>query len=278
MPLLTARGTAAGNAGRTVKRRERKALRDPVQPLYRQVLAALREDIRRGRVRTGDALPSESQLCEKFQVSRITVRQALHQLQLEGLVLPKQGKGTFVRSGPIEHELGEFHTLTEVLARHGYPRDVELLSFAEARPPRAVAEELELGPSDRCVLVKRRHLMGRQPVALTVMYFAASIVGEWQAAEFEAKTIYELAADHKLGPVEGRRFITASRALTDVAHALDLDVGDPVILMRSRSKLADGTPLESSAFYFHPRRYSFLFSFTRGDGAPRSADSGSHDF
>ena len=123
-------------------------------------------------MRTGDALPSESQLCEKFQVSRITVRQALHQLQLEGLVLPKQGKGTFVRSGPIEHELGEFHTLTEVLARHGYPRDVELLSFAEARPPRAVAEELELGPSDRCVLVKRRHLMGRQPVALTVMYFA----------------------------------------------------------------------------------------------------------
>lgn len=238
----------------------------------------LRDDIRRGRVRSGDVLPSESRLCERFEVSRITVRQALRELQREGLVIPKQGKGTFVRSGPIEHELAEFHTLTEVLARHGYPREVELLSFGETQAPRAIAEDLELGASDRCVLVKRRHLMGRQPVALTVMYFAASIVGEWPAAEFEAKTIYELAAEHELGRVEGRRLITASRAVADVANALDLDVGDPVLHVRSRSKLASGMPLESSAFYFHPARYSFLFSFARGGGAPRAADSGGHDF
>jgi GntR family transcriptional regulator len=253
-------------------------VRDAAQPLYRQVLGAIRDDIRRGRVRSGDVLPSESKLCERFQVSRITVRQALRELQLEGLVLPKQGKGTFVQSGAIEHELGEFHTLTEVLARHGYPREVELLAFTEARPPRAIAEDLELGEADRCVLVKRRHLMARRPVALTVMYFPASIVGGWRAAEFEAKTIYELAAEHELGPVDGRRVITASRAVADVANALDLDVGDPVLLVRSRSKLASGTPLESSAFYFHPGRYSFLFSFARGSGAPRPADSGGHDF
>ena len=272
MPLLTTRGT-------TAKRRAGKAaLPDPAQPLYRQVLAALRDDIRRGRVRTGDVLPSESQLCERFDVSRVTVRQALRRLQLEGLVLPKQGMGTFVRSGPIEHELGEFHTLTEVLARHGYPREVELLSFGDTRPPRVIAEELELGPSERCVLVKRRHLMGRQPVALTVMYFPRSIVGEWPAAEFEAKTIYELAAEHDLGRVEGRRLITTTRAQSDVAHALGLDVGDPVLVVRSRSTLASGAPLEASAFYFHPTRYSFLFSFTRGDGAARPADSGGHDF
>ena len=117
--------------------------------------------------------------------------------------------------------------------------------------------------------MKRRHLMGREPVALTVMYFPRSIVGEWRAAEFEAKTIYELAAEHELGPVEGRRIITTARAPSDVANALELDVGDPVLVVRSRSKLASGAPLESSAFYFHPARYSFLFSFTRGDGATR---------
>jgi GntR family transcriptional regulator len=269
--VLTARAGTRRGTRQTV-------LRDPAQPLYRQVLSALREDIHRGRVRAGDALSSESQLCERFHVSRVTVRQALHELQTEGLILTKQGKGTFVRIAPIEHELGEFHTLTEVLARHGYPRQVELLSFGEARPPRAVAEELELRTGERCVLVKRRHLMGREPVALTVMYFPRSIVGDWRAEEFEAKTIYELAAEHKLGPVEGRRLITAARALSEVALTLDLGVGDPVLLVRSRSKLASGVPLESSAFYFHPRRYSFLFSFARGDGAPRAADSGGHDF
>ena len=277
MPLLTTRAPAKPHV--PVKRRERQtAVRDSAQPLYRQVLAALRDDIRRGRVRSGGVLPSESQLCERFQVSRVTVRQALRKLQIEGLVLSRQGKGTFVRSGPIEHELGEFHTLTEVLERHGYPREVKLLSFAEVRPPRAIAEDLELSATERCVLVKRRHLRGRQPVALTVMYFPRSIVGAWRAEDFEEKTIYELAAEHGLGPVEGRRVITTTRAMSEVADALELDAGDPVLVVRSRSKLASGKPLESSAFYFHPTRYSFMFSFSRGDGSAQPADSGGHDF
>jgi GntR family transcriptional regulator len=260
-------------------RSERGALeRGHAQPLYRQVRSALRDDIRRSRVKTGEALPSESQLCARFKVSRITVRQALHELQREGLVISRQGKGTYVRGGPIEHELGEFHTLTEVLARYGYPRDVELLHFGDTRPPAAVAEELGLGPSEHCILVKRRHLMGRETVALTVMYFPRSIVGSWPAADFEAKTIYELAAQYGLGPVEGRRVITAAPALSEVASSLNVGVGDPVLVVRSRSRLASGAALESSAFYFHPQRYSFLFSFARGDGAPRPQDSGGHDF
>jgi len=263
----------------TRARPERTTLqRAHAQPLYRQVLAALRDDIRRGRVHVGEALPSESQLCARFKVSRVTVRQALHGLQREGLAISHQGKGTFVRGGPIEHELGEFHTLTEVLARHGYPREVELLSFTDVRPPGAVAEELELGASEHCILVKRRHLMGREPVALTVMYFPRSIVGAWRPEDFEAKTIYELAAQYQLGPVEGRRVITAAPALSEVASTLGVGVGDPVLLVRSRSRLASGKPLESSAFYFHPQRYSFLFQFARGNGMPRPQDSGGHDF
>lgn len=263
---------ARAHAGRAT------VLRDHAQPLYRQVLAALRDDIRRGRVRTGEALPSESQLCARFRVSRVTVRQALHELQREGLALSRQGKGTFVRGGPIEHELGEFHTLTEVLARYGYPRQVELLFFGDTRPPAAVAEELELPAGEHCVLIKRRHLMGREPVALTVMYCPRSIVGGWRAEDFEAKTIYELAAQYGLGPVEGRRVITAAPALSEVATTLNVGVGDPVLLVRSRSRLASGRTLESSAFYFHPQRYSFLFTFARGDGAMRPHDSGGHDF
>jgi DNA-binding GntR family transcriptional regulator len=110
------------------------------------------------------------------------------------------------------------------------------------------------------------------------MHFPRSIVGSWRPADFEAKTIYELAAQYGLGPVEGRRVITAAPALSEVASTLNLGVGDPVLLVRSRSRLASGTTLESSAFYFHPQRYSFLFSFARGDGAPRPQDSGGHDF
>lgn len=271
MPLLTTRRRAKGPATRGVRR-------DRELPLYRQLVAALREDIRRGALSSGDALPSESRLRTRFGVSRVTVRQALGELQRDGIVIAKQGKGTFVRGRPIEHELGEFHTLTEVLERHGYPRQVDLLFCGEVTPPRSVAEELGIAPSERCVLVKRRHLMRRQPVALTVMYLPTQVASEWTADDFRAKTVYELAAEHGLGPVQGRRVIAACPALDDIASTLGMSVGDPVLLVRSRSHLASGGALESSAFYFHPRRYSFLFSFARGGGAARPADSPGHDF
>lgn len=270
MPVLTVR--------RRTKTPAREVRRDLALPLYRQLVAALRDDIRRGALGSGDALPSESRLRTRFGVSRVTVRQALHELQRDGIVIAKQGKGTFVRGRPIEHELGEFHTLTEVLERHGYPRQVDLLFCGEVTPPGSVAEELGIGASERCVLVKRRHLMRRQPVALTVMYLPKSVAGEWSAEDFRAKTVYELAAEHGLGAVDGRRVITACHALNDIASTLGMSVGDPVLLVRSRSHFASGEALESSAFYFHPRRYSFLFSFTRSAGEARPADSPGHDF
>lgn len=271
MPLLTARRAAKASPSRGIRR-------DLALPLYRQLVAALREDIRQGALASGDPLPSESQLCTRFGVSRITVRQALHELQTDGIVIAKQGKGTFVRGRPIEHELGKFHTLTEVLQRHGYPREVDLLVCGEVTPPPSVAEELGIGAGERCVLVKRRHLMRRQPVALTVMYLPKSVASSWTADDFRAKTVYELAAQNGLGAVEGRRVITACPALDDIASTLGMSVGDPVLLVRSRSHLASGDALESSAFYFHPRRYSFLFAFARGAGAARPADGPGHDF
>jgi hypothetical protein len=95
---------------------------------------------------------------------------------------------------------------------------------------------------------------------------------------FEAKTIYELAADHKLGPVEAAGSSPRLARSPTFAHALDLDVGDPVILMRSRSKLANGTPLESSAFYFSSPPLFILVLVHARRRRSTVRDSGSHDF
>lgn len=136
----------------------------------------------------------------------------------------------------------------------------------------SVAEELGIAATERCVLVKRRHLMHRQPVALTVMHLPKSVAGAWSAEDFRATTVIELAAEHGLGAVEGGRDISACIALDDIASTLSMSVGDPV-LMRSRSHLASGGALESGAFSFNPRRYSFLFSFSRSAGAAQPADA-----
>ncbi len=71
--------------------------RNAPAPLYRQLATTLRRQIAAGEARPGDRLPSESQLIARFGVSRITVRQALSDLEREGLVERSAGRGTFVR-------------------------------------------------------------------------------------------------------------------------------------------------------------------------------------
>ena len=69
---------------------------DPALPLFAQIKARLRQDILEKRLPAGQKLPSEAQLQLAFGVSRITVRQALNELQAEGLIETLNGKGSFV--------------------------------------------------------------------------------------------------------------------------------------------------------------------------------------
>ncbi len=70
------------------------------RPPYRQIAGLLREQIKLGRLKPGEQLPSESELIQHFGVARMTVRQAIQELRGEGLVVAEHGKGVFVRSAP----------------------------------------------------------------------------------------------------------------------------------------------------------------------------------
>lgn len=65
-------------------------------PLYQQIKDLLLDRIAHGELATGDVIPSEAQLGAAFQVSRLTVRQALYELRIEGYVIREKGRGTFV--------------------------------------------------------------------------------------------------------------------------------------------------------------------------------------
>jgi GntR family transcriptional regulator len=74
-------------------------------PLYIQLKNIIEEKIKEEDLNPGDIIPSEKELQQEFGVSRITVRQAIKELENEGLVKKKQGKGTFVSFPKLSHEL-----------------------------------------------------------------------------------------------------------------------------------------------------------------------------
>lgn len=131
---------------------------------YREIERYLRGLV--DEAKPGDPLPSEAELCERFSVSRMTVRQALQELTNDGLVDRRRGQGTFVSQRPVHRRPGVFLSFSEEMARRGAMATSRLLdaSVTHARPVESV--DLSLGDAADVVRVVRVRLADGTPVAL----------------------------------------------------------------------------------------------------------------
>jgi GntR family transcriptional regulator len=114
----------------------------------------------------GDPLPSEAELCERFSVSRMTVRQALAELTNDGLVERRRGQGTFVAHRPVHRRPGVFLSFTEEMNRRGVRATSRLLAAGMDEPRRSEARDLGLAPDSQVVRISRVRLADGVPVAL----------------------------------------------------------------------------------------------------------------
>ena len=88
-------------------------------PLYSQLVSIVKRNISAGTLQTGDLLPSEAELCKTFEISRSTVRQAIGALESEGLVVRKQGRGTFVAEPKVRRKTENVYSFTSEIYSFG---------------------------------------------------------------------------------------------------------------------------------------------------------------
>src|SRR4029434_10455827 len=123
------------------------------QSRYREIEQWLRTLVEGAR--PGDPLPSEAELCERFSVSRMTVRQALQELTNDGLVERRRGQRTFVAQRPLHRHPGVFLSSTEEMNRRGVQATSRLLSAGLDDPRRPEALDLGLAPDSHVVKIVR---------------------------------------------------------------------------------------------------------------------------
>jgi GntR family transcriptional regulator len=134
------------------------------QTRYREIERFLRTQVEGAR--PGAPLPSEAELCERFSVSRMTVRQALQELTNDGLVERRRGQGTFVAHRPVHRRPGVFLSFTEEMNRRGVQATSRLLAAGMDDPRQPEVEDLRLAPGSQVVRVVRVRLADGVPVAL----------------------------------------------------------------------------------------------------------------
>lgn len=162
--------------------------------VYRQIADHLRAAIARGRLHEGERLPSETQLMEHYNVTRVTIRNALRVLQDEGLTVAEHGRGVYVRARPPVRRLASdrfarrhrkegkaaFTVESESVAATPH---VDMIQVSEAPPPEEIADRLGLSDSDRTVIRSRRYSLDGRPVETAVSYIPADLARGTPIAE-----------------------------------------------------------------------------------------------
>lgn len=161
-------------------------------PLYLQLVRLLMEKIEQGLYLEHEKLPSERALCEIYDVSRITVRQALNDLEREGIIYKMHGKGTFVAPKAYNQKLDRLYSFTEEMKRLGKRPTTEILSFTIFPVDERLAQKMGLTISDKVYKLIRLRLADGEPLMYETTYLPCKFFPNLKAQDLQGKPLYEV--------------------------------------------------------------------------------------
>ena len=205
-----------------------------VQPLYAKVKDHILENIRSGTWAPGARVPSENELVESFQISRMTANRALRELTAEGFLARLPGVGTFVKEAPARSSLMELRNIAEEIEQRGHRYSSRVISKTEVAANPALAEEFEARDLGRLFHIVIVHEENGLPVQLEDRYVNAAIVPDLLTKDFTraAPTAYLVAA----APVdELEHTVEAALPTPDQQRLLNIDALEPCLVLRRRS-------------------------------------------
>ncbi|UUC47619.1 GntR family transcriptional regulator [Pseudomonas citronellolis] len=239
-------------------------------PLYSQLKELLRTRILDGTYPPLSRMPSEAELGKAHGVSRITVRQALGDLQKEGLIFKIHGKGTFVARPKAFQNVSTLQGLAESMGERGYEVINRLRSFRFVPADAQVAARLQVAEGDSVAQIKRARLVNRELVSLEVTYLPEAVGRRLEKADLVSRDIF-LILENDCGLPLGHADLAIDAILADaeLAAALEVEEGSPVMRIERLTHGADGQPLDYEHLYYRGDAFQYRLRIDRHKG-PRA--------
>ena len=220
--------------------------REDPAPLWLQLMCILREDIRCGRLSPDQGLPSETELCDLYGVSRTVVREALRELTQQNLIYAIKGKGTFVSPRHTEvNFIGSATGSADDLRRFGRRVTTQILEQELGQADQGEAEKLLVAEGTPIVRLTRLRRVDDIPWMLTRAVLPARLVQGLEKLNLENNSLYNiLRRNYSLQTAGADRWINAVFASESDAALLEIDTHTPALGIDSISWLSDGTRFE----------------------------------
>jgi GntR family transcriptional regulator len=221
------------------------------KPIYLQIQEYLAELILSGQMPPEAKLPSERELSQSLDVSRMTVRRSITELVNEGLLERRHGSGTYVAKPRITYNARELLSYVKAMQTRGISTTSQLLEFSQAPASRRLADRLEIEIGDALYLVSILRLANRTPFVVERYYFPANRLPNLEEYDLEKTNINDLInAGYNLAFGKVSQSIEAVAASDNIAQQLRVDEGFPLLVITKtiRGK-ADGKPIEFAQDY-----------------------------
>ena len=226
---------------------------DPA-PRYRIIADTLADRIERGDLAAGQPLPAERRLAEDFGVSRVTVRSALEQLAEQGLVVQRQGSGTYVTER-VSQPLSVLTSFSEDLAARGMQADERIISRGKGRASSEEVMCLGLTPGAPVSRVSRLRCADGQPLALEN---ATVIEDALPVPEELGGSLYAAMAERGLRPVRAVQRLTAIAIDGSLAQLLGVAEHSPGLQITRVGYAVGDRPVEYTRSTFRGDRWDFV--------------------
>jgi GntR family transcriptional regulator len=243
-------------------------------PLYRRISDELKVKIEAGEYQPGDRLPSELELARAHSVSRITSRQALDLLGAEGLLVRRQGMGSFVVERRVTQPLVRLTDFVEDMAAARLRPESRVLGFVTETAPMGVTVTLGLAPGTSVYRLDRLRLADGSPIALDWTWLPLQFGRLLVDQDLTQCTIYSILEQHYGIPVvSGEYTLAASVADETQAGLLDVPSGSPLLVFDRTSFTASDKPVYYQKRFYRADRVQYRLTLqrtTRGESAIQS--------
>jgi len=228
-------------------------------PIYYQIREALEDRIVAGEYPPGSPIPSERELSEGFQVSRMTVRQATRMLVSEGLCYRKRGMGIYVAEKKIPPETQVFMGFTDMVKLRGLTPSSKVLECRWIQADDNLAGMLELEAGARVAYIKRIRFASGEPMGIETSHVPEACHPRLLDHDFEIESLYRVMEQFGVHLSHARDTLYPSFLDKEEAQILGLKPRTLAIRRRRIAYVAGWTPVEMTLSVYHPNEFTFEF-------------------
>jgi GntR family transcriptional regulator len=235
----------------------------PSVPMHTQIRERIRQQILNGSYQPLSQMPSEAQMMDTYSVSRITIRQALGDLQKEGLIFKVPGKGSFVAKPKAFQNLSRLQGFGEAMAPSGYETYSKVLSMRQIAATETIRQRLQLNPNTDVIEIQRLRYLNREPISLDQSYFPLEVGERLMREDLSTRDVFAIL-ENQLGWNISHADVQIEAITADDFLARQLGVMEASPLLRiERLTYANNKPIDFEFLYYRGDAFQYRLRIDR---------------